>query len=85
MDDITVEVFFQTFDTEWDMFIDLKDDNELNDKDKVKAVVTHTQDLQPPKGLDSVATSIIRKLPSIIISCSYNDDDERLIASEIQV
>ena len=57
MDAVTVKVFFQKFDKEWGAFIDLEDDDELNDKDKVKAVVTHTPDLQSPKGIDSVATS----------------------------
>ena len=38
MNNITVEVFFQKFDKECDTFIDL----EMNDKDKMKAVVTHT-------------------------------------------
>ena len=75
IDDVTVDdVFFQKFDEEWDAFIDLEDDDELNDKDKVKAVVTHTHNLQSPKWIDSMDTSIIyvRKLTSIFILCPYN-------------
>ena len=74
IDDVTVDVSFQKFDNEWGAFIDLEDGDELNNKDKVKAVVTRTLNMQSPKRIDSMDTSIIyvRKLTSIIILCPYN-------------
>lgn len=61
IDDITVEVFFQKYDDEWDTFIDLEDSDILITKDKLKAVVSHNVSLQLTSKLEagSVATSII--------------------------
>ena len=60
---VKLDITFQRFDSEWNEYVDLEDTDKINDKDKLKVVVTPL-----PSG----------ETPTSDLGCKDTNEDERV-------